>query len=315
MSIRMHCVILFHVLLLLLTGCTIPCEVTADFPECPAGSVIAELPLHNPGDPSRGRFYALFPVTIDSKEYMFLIDTGVEISVVDTSLKPYLGKYHNTITTTKTFHFHSIDIYTIKNPLELGPVKLEGYIGCSDFSHHLPEYNVAGLLGQDFLKQFVVQYDFKNNLVRLLNKVPADSDIPHDWGRKIPVIKKDGESLLLINLKLNHELEECFAIDSGNSSLSLLNEDTFDLLAEKFNLEIAVSEDEYKYSYFTLPELCFDIDDTYATINNMSFYKRNSPVTHHLLGMDFLRVFNMVTIDYANRGLYVSVPQKNLTVD
>ncbi len=139
-------------------------------PEPPPGSVLAELPFERPGEPSR-IYVDLAPEGSD-RPFVWLLDTGASFSVLTPLAARAMGV---------SVRRDKSDAY--RRGTRLGrDIQFVIDTQSSDTGGRTGwEY---GLLGSNFLEQYVLELDFEARRVRLLDperfEVPERADAPHE---------------------------------------------------------------------------------------------------------------------------------------
>jgi hypothetical protein len=121
------------------------------------GEVLESFPVPGDGD------LLIVPVTIQGKQYPFIVDTGASLTVYDTTLLPLLGPCIGSVTVSTPRGNTKMNQYTAPEA-SVGklPLPRTGPVLVSDQTMLWPrnEVDVRGVLGMDFLKQYVVRIDF-----------------------------------------------------------------------------------------------------------------------------------------------------------
>jgi hypothetical protein len=145
--------------------------------------ILAQFPISRKHDP------ILLPVTFKDREYMFLFDTGCSMTMLDTSFRQHLGGKKKTVQFINALGRPTdAEIFDAPDAF-LGPLNLRdcGQVLCADLQNFRSVFkkgfNVSrfdGMIGMNFLKNYVIQMDFDNG--RLLFLKSTDSrDL--DWGQ------------------------------------------------------------------------------------------------------------------------------------
>lgn len=124
-----------------------------------------------------GDFF-LLPVTLGDEDRLFLVDTGSVMTLFDATLEGHLGARVDTVSNFAT------PGATIKLPRFRAPEAPIGslllsprmVVGCLDLKalRHISGMDVRGILGADFFRDYVVQFDFDNACLRFLTAVGND---------------------------------------------------------------------------------------------------------------------------------------------
>ncbi|MDH4202732.1 MAG: hypothetical protein OEV87_07540 [Phycisphaerae bacterium] len=263
--------------------------------------VVAELPMSYPGERMEGCDTFLFPVRIESKEYMFSVDTGATNTILNSSLKPLMGELVEVRKPDYSFHQTPLEYHKTKRPLKIGNVSIRGTVALKEIDKQTPGCGIDGILGQDVMEQFIVQIDFRNKLFKLLKEFSPDVSIRKNWGIQVP-LKRDLHGFYCIELKLIDGLYENFILDSGILGHGLLREEVFDILKNEGQFAEIISNG---HRCIALPEACIDE----CKVSNLGFIAcpdLKLPAGRSMLGTQFLSRFKMITIDLSKGEIYLS---------
>jgi hypothetical protein len=179
-------------------------------------------------DPERAQ--VLVPVRIGGKEYPFVLDTGSTYSVFDASLKRYLGEPLETIRPSTPNG--PVEMATYSPPdANVGSLPLTSErVLCQDlsFAHEASGYDMYGIVGLDFLAEWIVAIDFDRGRVDILS--PASTPRP-EWGERIPFAYKDGGRAYIPAIIGKDARPSFFMVDTGCASTGCLKETLFSQLA------------------------------------------------------------------------------------
>ncbi|MGD0382111.1 MAG: aspartyl protease family protein [Thermoguttaceae bacterium] len=165
----------------------------------------------DPNDP-----LLLIPVRVGSKDYQFVLDTGATVSMFDVSLRSHLGpRVDSTPVTSASGERVELNLYSppdarvgslplTKDPvlcLELTPFRESS--GCS----------VCGLVGMDFLKNWIIAIDFDEGRLDVLS---ADTERDPKWGEGIPFVY-DEKGLMFVLATVGGNIRTPFAVDTGDA--------------------------------------------------------------------------------------------------
>lgn len=278
--------------------------------------VLADLPMRD--EP----YYIVIPVTINSQDYRFIIDTASGNTIVDSKLKSLLGDFIKKEKRPVTPKQKQVDFefYNFPKQFEIGSLNLKGTIACFDLrvGGLPPDYNYDGIIGMNILYDKVLQFDTRNKRVRLLRwrKTASQNteDLRQRWGHPVQIIKNEA-GWPQINLNLTDTITELFLVDTGLSAHNRLRESTFDKLKGLGTIEY------YKYSKQEMEALAReqgidirreDLEETEVVfisqtplpgidLPNLCFEKKHVSI----LGIKFVRLFKMMTFDFKNSRLYL----------
>lgn len=267
---------------------------------CMNTRIDAELPMIYPNETIDGCDTFLVPIQINSKEYLFFVDTGASCTTIDSDLKPLMGEYINTRDPNYSFHEQPLEFYKIKRPFKIDRIKLKGKVACCDIERLAPGCNVDGILGQDIMEKYIVQIDFSNKLFRLIKELSSNDNIKKQWGFRVP-LTRDTHGFIYIKLNLQNGLEENFVLDSGIWGHGLLSEELFELLTGKYNLPEIYSNE---YRCVALPKVFIDECEV-SDLGFVAYPESKLPIGVSMLGTQFFSRFKMVTIDLSNEEIYL----------
>lgn len=191
---------------LLLTGCGPVERRPVDSPE-----VLAEFGF-DPNAP-----WVSVPVTLAGQQYRFILDTGSTHTICDASLEDRLGKrflwpWKGTAARGKSFTYE----YFCAPPAILGPLRIGkgDLIAVADLAGigTALEQQVGGLLGMDFLRDYVVQIDFERASVTFLNSRKGTDRT--GWGTAVRIKHKFLSSLPYIDGRVDG-FQATFLADTG----------------------------------------------------------------------------------------------------
>ncbi len=131
---------------------------------------LASFALTDPGD------QLILPVTLDGKEYPFLLDTGWARTIFDVDLESHLGK----ATRERSLPggvVEQIKTYQRGPELRLGRVRLpkEHGVECGDLTamRHICARDFYGVLGVDYLRGLILRIDFERKRASVLAELPG----------------------------------------------------------------------------------------------------------------------------------------------
>ncbi|UCG48475.1 MAG: hypothetical protein JSU94_01615 [Phycisphaerales bacterium] len=259
-----------------------------------------EVPTVRAEFPIAEEFPIVLPAQLDKTECRFILDTGCSVTSFNDTFKDRLGKYIETQTSSGSmWQKVAIDIYEIpRNPgLIVGPFKLVGKVGVTDYANFgawVDEYD--GLLGIDFMKPFIVQLDFEDNLLLL---VKGDTEPAPEWGAPFDLQFDGGTPHLQV--RLTETVSELFMIDTASRRTYLI-QGKFERLLHELRpdrpyVKREITADTKVVSGVVLKD--FRLGPlTYERLR-ITEYPRS------FLGMDFLRKHSLVTFDFSRKKLYL----------
>src|SRR5579863_887206 len=153
-------------------------------------------------DIAKGGDVIVLPVTIGDEEYPFFLNIASPRTIVDSRLRPLLGKslgkFDDESTPVRTEQFPALPMkirslpFTASAPVLCGDISdLRDYHG----------YDALGIIGLDFLKKRVVQIDFDQGKLRIVASFP---DKRPDGAHLLALIKlpAEGSGSHLLDLNL-----------------------------------------------------------------------------------------------------------------
>jgi len=155
------------------------------------------------------------PVHIDGKQYQFIVDTGAAETTFDPRLRRHLGEFRGrSFLDQKNQGGILVDEYGPTNAfVRMVPLTEKRPVRCLDLTafRALDDSEYDGIVGVDFLKRYVVQFDWDLRRIRLLSKVPDHV------GDAFPFVD-DSESRAFIPVRLGNNgnnVEDSFLVDTG----------------------------------------------------------------------------------------------------
>jgi tetratricopeptide (TPR) repeat protein len=253
-------------------------------------SVLAEFDVHNDGD------WLIIPVTVHGKTYPFVVDTGCVYSVLDISLLH--GDPVETIDLKKSI----MKLYKAPT-MNLGNIAWNptGLVEGFDLSlmRDVSGHKFYGLVGMDFLANYVVQIDFDRGKLRLL-----DSSLP-GTGKRIPIFFPDNKKARpLVICDIAGWGPEAHLIDTGDIHFGALRKELFHELARKGCVRNLIETKSctclgiQKHHVGWLKGI--SLTDGPATPAGIG----ESPLGNPDLGLRFWRRYN-VTLDFLRQTLYL----------
>ncbi len=157
----------------------------------------------------------IIPLTVANKERLFLLDTGASTMFLHETLRPALGKsianypVNGALGREQREDFFNAPVGKIRDhswqcPLEVGCASLTPF-------REATGRDLEGILGIPFFQDNVVQLDFDNRRIRVLQ---PDTTPDKDWGAAVAVTFTD-TGLPTINVELPDGKHERCVVDSG----------------------------------------------------------------------------------------------------
>lgn len=257
--------------------------------------ILAEFPISSSSE------HIFVPVKFKEKEYIFLFDTGCEITTFDISFRQDLGEKKGTI-----------DIIDYTGKTVIGEIydAPEAFVGslamkdckvvhCADLksfpSDPLRPY--SGIIGVNFLKKYVVQLDFDNGKLLFLNPVEAPDP---NWGTGLDLTYSKGTPH--ITGTILNDMKVSFLVDTGCPAYNALNSEAFEEIQNR-EPNIVFKGDQ-KLSDNITREI------RVARLRNVAIgpfeYQNMVFIEEYfsILGLPFLSR-HLVTLDFANNKIYL----------
>jgi hypothetical protein len=158
----------------------------------------------------------IVPVTLQGKTYPFVLDTGASVTMYDTSLKPLLGspvgrtKVQGLVAVTTLEEFSPPEAFLGRLPLPKDQTVLT-----FDFRplRERGGFDVRGVLGMDFLENYVVAIDFDRGSLTFRRQVGN----PRDLGQALSISRRPDIPCLLLDIPGAGGVE-AFRIDTGHTT-------------------------------------------------------------------------------------------------
>jgi len=203
----------------------------AETEKSPAGrtqqKVLAEFKIAKGGDP------LLLPVRFKGKECLFMLDTGFTVTGFDTSFRQSLGKVKRRGTVLTAGGPMRGELFDAPEVF-LGLFNMQdcGEVTCVDLKMLtlIGGRKVNGIIGMNFLSNYVVQIDFDKG--KLLFLQPMSSQNP-SWGKELAICYDSLGSPRIVG-DMSDGIKVDFIIDTGDNSTGALNREIFkNILAKK----------------------------------------------------------------------------------
>jgi len=164
------------------------------------------------------------PAFVDGAIYYFLLDTGSDISFVDTNIFTALPKEGNQIKAETSGGSSVVPLFKAPS-VTIAGMKLNdaGSVAGLDLAaiQLATGENIAGGVGMDLLKNYVVQFDYDEREVRLQK---PDNLLHPDWGNKYQLSYTSSIPKAYVNLD---EKTRLVTFDSGLEGDVVLPDDEF----------------------------------------------------------------------------------------
>jgi hypothetical protein len=249
----------------------------------------------------------IVPVTVQGKEYSFLLDTGCSGLVFDESLRPVLGPKLGE-TTFKSISGESNTSYYNAPDARLGVISLKacGHVVCINLEHlrATTGWDIRGLVGMSVLREYVVQIDEKG-----VNLASSDSAWHPEWGSAVRMSPDANRPR--IPATVNNTLEVMLLTDTGFSGLI----DLADSSGLKMDGNTGKGPD-----YVVGPTVIAKNRGTARALVSLvaeglfsqNAYDWHSDITvagDSAIGLPVMLLFRPVTFDFPNGKMYLSNPR------
>ena len=256
--------------------------------------VLAKFNIARGGDP------ILLPVTFKGKEYLFMLDTGSSHTVFDIAFRQELGDVKKTEKGLTHGNTIAAEVFDAPEAL-LGPLNLKdsGQVCCLDLKmlSLIMGRKISGIIGMNFLKRHVIQIDFDQGTLSLLQPVEGQYS---DWGIEL-AMRSDSLGWQYITGDILNITNVDFVIDTGANSTGGLGNDIFEkILSEK---ESKTSEILFATASGVIRKREIRIDS--LSVGSFEYDKLifgDANWSH--LGLSFLSR-HIVTLDFPNNRIYL----------
>ena len=245
------------------------------------------------------------PVKLFGETHYFVVDTGSSVSVIDASYRdrlvalPALGS-----TDVSLFETNTAALYGCPE-LFVGEIRadLQGVV-CVDLgmAKRITGEQCDGILGMDFLQNYVVSMDFDKQTLTIGDRVPED--LTKDAAR-IPLTRMANNRVGLPAV-LNKTLSSMFLIDSASTSSVCLSNTNWNKLGNpqartQRHLSAMIENPAAESVKLRLHEMQVGSDDYPNLVCSLS--SREDATSDHI-GLAFLRR-HLVTLDFPKKVLYL----------
>lgn len=166
------------------------------------------------------RYY--LPVKVNGTEFLFLIDTGAQYTIIDYNLAKKIGiepidsSFHTI--TTNTYRKQDT-IYWGMVDLQIGDIELKNKITLDGYKSFLLNDSLSydkcdGILGVDVLEKYNWLFDFETKKLCISNRAIKDSLMTETLQMSLDIVGEKG-TITTVELLLNDSLKEEFLFDTG----------------------------------------------------------------------------------------------------
>ena len=299
-------------ILLAVSGCQTRSPKTAEITQ---NRVLAEFPMTATDRNSM----IILPLTIEDQQYDFLLDTGANVTVFDISFTEKLKGWYLFTPRGKDVTGTAISA-TKKNAPDayIGPLSLKDNVNSVIVMDLGPlntqsDINIDGVLGMNFLRNFVVRIDPDSKIVSFIASTPQrglfglfepQTNRHPEWGTPVP-IRLGWDRLPYLKGSFASAAETEFVIDTGHDGLYI------NLDAKTFN-DVAGGDGQFQSEITTTgvtgtklkrnASIAFLDGFTLGTLKYDSVLFREAD--RSIIGFVFL-AHHQATFDFPNRTLYL----------
>jgi predicted aspartyl protease len=168
--------------------------------------VLEQFDVFNDGDE------LVVPVTFGDKRYLFVVDTGAEITIYDKSLRSCLGEPKSVDTVQAASGETTVEFFDAPDAF-LGKLNLktDETVGCHDLGQlrQVSGLETHGIIGMNFLRHHVVHLDSDSGKLSFLKSAPSSPGTP------LLIIYDENAPMVEVELP-GIELQR-FLVDTGSS--------------------------------------------------------------------------------------------------
>lgn len=250
-----------------------------------------------PFDPEMG--LVLVPVNLRGQSVWFAIDTGIDVSVVDTSLRQELGGRGFADKLDFLDKFGDTRLFT-SFPASLGNIRLDGRgpFACHDLRmlSQVCGRRISGVLGMQFLSNYVLELDFAGEELRV---VSGGAVVAQQAATQMVMGFNDIGIPFVKGRVGKHGSSHRFFIDTGMNISGTLRGDLFDAADQENAAETLFST------------LAGEERGRKARISLLEFGERQyrglvcGRARGSCLGVGFLKRHDVVTFDFPSARMYL----------
>jgi len=286
-------------LLLILTG--VGCAERGD-----PDPVLADLPMLYADQADDSAPWVVVPLTIDSQEYRFVIDTCCSSTTFDRSLRSVLGATVGTTLSDRNLRDVTVEVERCEVPKDfhMGRIELTGAVECLDLAAvegRKTPYPHNGIIGMDVLDGKVLDLDLINRRVRLLRPESTGESPYGERSDPIP-LTRDRHRFAVVKIQLADSVEESFLLDTGMLGANWLRAELFEQIKDRPDVRFAQGQN---VEMIVVDEM--RIGD--IVLSNMTFVRG----TQSILGTAFLARVRILTLNLRNNRLYLEPREESTT--
>ena len=246
--------------------------------------------------------WVLVAVRVGTKDYQFVLDTGATVSVFDVSLRSHLGPRVGSVRAgVAQGGDMQVEVHSTANA-RVGSLPLtKGPVGCHDciLLRETSGCDVRGLVGMDFLKDWIITIDFDEGRLDVL---PPGTGRDPNWGESGPFVFDAGGAMIVFPT-VGESTWTAFEVDTGNDSTGHLEEALLNRVVGSHEARVTGDEKavtlsgKHSSQVVQLSHLCLGA----FRHDNLRFSSGNQ----NILGLNYLSRYR-VTIDFPKQRLYLA---------
>jgi hypothetical protein len=253
----------------------------------------------------------LVPIRIGENEYPFVLDTGSEVTVFDRQLRHHLTGLKESTQAHTPNGLVTVDVFETPDAY-VGSFSLPkpGIVVCTDLSNarRACGYNIAGLLGMDFLSDFVVHIDVDRGQLSISR--PSDKTFS---GARVPIMTRGrGTPMIELSLGASEFAKDQFVVDTGGGMSATMTRHLFNralgqgestLVSEGHVMTSSGTTRRPKARLASLTAGPFEVNDIVV-----------GRAIENAVGLHFLSRF-ILTMDFPHKVMYLEKSHRFAEVD
>ena len=254
--------------------------------------------------------HIILEVAINKKNYAFMLDTGLDITLIDNSLYnviKFLPIQRKNISGS-TIGKNKTQFGTIAYPIAIGNIDFQNTgVGLMDLSFIKSPFpdkrKIHGVIGTNILRKASWQIDYQKQVIKFSDKI--ENFLPSVNAHKMAMLSKGSGNWGLNRIQLTiNGVTDNFVFDTGSYGNFSANSSFLERL-EKTGMSLKVLPESAEKD-----RRIFNID--ILKLNNIHFENQELGIEEGislLIGNGFLENF-LVTIDWKNNILFLSPKKK-----
>ena len=239
----------------------------------------------------------LLPVTFRGDRYLFILDTGSDLTIFDSCFRPHLGNAIRTSRAKTPSGEMRVDLFPSPSA-RLGELNMQNALPviCTDLSQvrEVTGHEVYGMIGMGFLRDHVLKLDLDRSIVSFLRSAPPESGQPvRIFYRSLhPRVTADVAGVIAD-----------FTVDTGCSQSGNIETSIFDQLTDRQHVRaIGLTQSA------TLSGIKDWRNGRVTSVSLNGFTHRDLVLTEaqdNQLGLAYLSRY-VVTLDFPNATMYLN---------